>query len=341
MSEFNLYSIDWTSVSLVDDAHLATETAYLEQLARWGMRYGHAGGVIEMARDDLRVHGSPEDYEIALSRCKALTPGGFLVDVDEARPVEPLRGSTSRHRDAFVPIYLGVALEKTSVAVAPARSAALLECRALCWNYVLSCEQDSAERDWLLVGRMRKDGSRFVRDDDFIPPCAHLRSHPSMEAVAREITRIAGDCIAGIEGQMRGHRGGEFLAWRTMMGLIAHGLAPAAVLVDWEAHPRSYLERLIGLLRGQAALINVVEATDSRWRDANDRIQAALKHVADGEAQQDWFWGEAFRLVKEALIALVTLFGEIVPGASVETPAASTSSVRVLAGDYQPVRRKP
>src|SRR5207248_9268230 len=98
-----------------------------------------------------------------------------------------------------------------------------------------------------------------------------------------------------------GFQSHEKVSSRAVPGMFAAALAPAALIVDWDTHPRQYLERLIVVLRAQASLLHQIEQTDARWKDANDRIGLAMKHVSGGESEIDWW--EAFYAVKQALAA--------------------------------------
>src|SRR5437016_1823905 len=135
MPEFRLESVDWSSVSLLHGEHLRSETQYLEQLSRWSLTRGRAWGVVSLSDGGLRVEGSESDYEVTLSKCTAITRGGYIVNVENNGAVKPLKGSTDQHSGSIVPIFLGVSLTKPPVEMAPSQSASLLECRSLAWQY--------------------------------------------------------------------------------------------------------------------------------------------------------------------------------------------------------------
>jgi Bacterial Type VI secretion, VC_A0110, EvfL, ImpJ, VasE len=328
MSTFPLYSIDWRSVSLLHGEHLKSETAYLEQLIRWGMQYGHASGVVRMDVNALTVHGSDTAFEVQLHHCQAITPNGFIIDTDEEEAPITLMGENSEHIGMYVMVYLGVSRQKEPTRMPPvSQSFPLLECTSLRWQYILRTERESAQYDWIVVGRLKKNGTRFERDSDFIPPCVSLKAHAALIAMTQNIAQTAEATLTRTEETIRRHPELQLLPWRTQVAMMAHPLAEAATVGDWEATPKHYLERLLVTVRTLALMINLVDKTDSRWTDAYERIQKALQiqqalRVGQEADLPDAFWSDSFEKVKRVF----EVWGELLKGMSpvgVEPSAAS------------------
>jgi len=327
VADFSLGSVDWSSVSLLHGEHLRVETAYLEDLVRWSLRYGRPYGVIYLEEDDLQVSGSSTDYEITLRNCQAVTPRGYWVEVSEA---VSLQGSNDAHAGSVVPIHLGVSLEKEPVPLAPAQSQALLECRSLHWRYTLSCESEGSDRDWLPIGQMQKEGSRFVRDAGFIPECVHLNSHPALISTVEETRQKAGACLRELQNHIH--------AGLVQAGVMAAAMVPAAVVVDWAAPPRAFLERLAEVLTAQQLLLWAVDK--QVWGRANDLIKEALDYIEENARydQDNVNWRVAFNRVKEALDALILVFRGLRP-VRMETPSTDSGPREFTHEPVVPVRQ--
>jgi hypothetical protein len=318
MSTFPLYSIDWRSVSLLHGEHLKSETGYLEHLVRWGMQYGHAAGVVHMDVNALTVHGSDTTFEVQLHHCQAITPSGFIIDTDEEEDAITLMGENSNHIGMYVTIYLGVSRQKEPTRMPPvSQSFPLLECTSLRWRYILATECMSAQYDWIIVGRLKKNGTHFERDAEFIPPCVSLKAHSTMIATALGIAQTAEAILVRTEGSIRSHPEPQMLPWRTQVVTMAHALSEAAIIADWEATPKDYLERLLVIIRSLSLMINLVDKTDSRWTDAHDRIKQAidlqqLLRVDQESSLPESFWTDAFLKVHRA----IEMWGELLKGVS-------------------------
>lgn len=328
MPDFALQSMDWQTVSLLHGEHLRSETVYLEEMARWGLRYGRPWGIIRLEEGGLQVSGSQADYEVALRSCQAITPGGYPVHVDEARSVPPLRGSNDEHTGGTAPIYLGVAAAKEALPVAPAQSQGLLECRALQWRYVLATEPSAPDVDWIQIGRIRRSGTRFENDPAYIPQCVHVTSHPSLVEMIAVIRSVAEEGVQILEKAMPSpaFQGAALSGQRTVLGLFAASLAEAAVATDpWES-PFAYLARMAGILRAQMALLFQLESCEG-WQKAHDLIALALRGIPSFSDTRGFDWAELLGAVGDALRALVRLYQVLTPLPEPLKPATQADTV--------------
>ena len=315
---FNLTSIDWGSVSLLHGAHLSSETAYLEELIRWTLYHGFPIGVIYLGEGDLLVSSSPIDYEIILKACKAITPKGYIIEIDDTNRPLPLRGSTAQHSEITVPIYIEIH-PKQSLPFIPAQSAALAECRGLQWTYALTTNPSSSALDYLQIGQMRKEGTRFVSDIYYIPECVHLNSHPILINKVRSIISIA----QGLLAILRRYAGTDFGFSHLAAAYMAAALAPVAIVSDWRIGSRVWIQRLLEVLVALRHLIQPLSSQRlSNWVLAKDCLEDALNYVQQHHEIHPPLW-ETLDHAEKALTALQPLCEELrEPTPLHEKPAA-------------------
>jgi hypothetical protein len=350
--DYDLYSNDWSNVVLMRAEHMRSETFYFEQMNRWGLQYGGAWGIVHIADEELQVFGSGTDYSVAVSGCKAVSRQGYIIDIGRNRPPVTLSKSNDAHTSSVVPIYLGVAVQKETANAGPSQTGALLDRPILRWKYVLDTDPSSPQFDWILIGRMKRDGQRFVRDDGFIPQCVHLRSYPAMIRISNEITAIARKALLALKQATRARSDGKnaTIDWQALIGTFVTSLTPATVLLDWETHPRAYLERLLIAIQNYFVLLPLVQAANPNWQQAYDRVQRVMALldtsgtpapegvlIATGnasaglpvptipgqarvtapllaeDAAPTTYWWEAFAAVRDAFQALALLFQQLTP----------------------------
>lgn len=379
MTDYDLYSNDWANISLLHSQHLSAETLYHEQMHRWGLQHGRAWGIVQLGEDDLQVYGSESGYEISISRCRAITAQGYAMEIGISRPPVKMQGANDDHRSALVPIYLGIAMEKEAANAGSSQTGALLDRPALRWSYTLTTDPESSRFDWLQIGRMRREGQRYVRDEQFIPQCVFLKSHPSLVRMVMEINKEAKRGMGALDQATRVRSDGADVspAWLALVGVMVTALAPATIILDWDIHPRQYLERLIIVLKAFAGLMPLLEATNSNWVQANDRIQNALKALGQQgkvyppdaatastgpdydvgipvasaapsqelvrfaleEVRPGTFWWDTYELVREAFQSLAILFLGLTPGRAQQQADAGGTVIRRTPGPFSPVKK--
>jgi hypothetical protein len=268
MTEYDFISNDWNSVELLFGEHLATETAYHEQMLRWSLRYARWWGLALLGDSDLVVSGSKSDYEVSLRACKAFTKHGRLVELSRGGEALTLQGSNEDRPDQLVPIYVGVSIEKQSFAAGASQSGAIDQRYLMRSRLKLAHEPESADYEWLQIGRMRRAGACFERDEYYIPHCMHINSHPAMRQITGDITLAAQDLIKAIYENTE--RAGEGSTAKAMAAAFISSIAPAAVILNGDMHPRAYLERLAIVIESQKTMLNLLETDrrDGAWKDA-------------------------------------------------------------------------
>ncbi len=373
--EYDLYSNDWNNIELLHSEHLHAETLYAEQMQRWALRYGRGWGVVRIEEDDFQVYGSNTGYELSLRYCQAITPQGYIVHIDVENAIN-LQGSNDRHRDSIVPVYLGAAVIKEPANTGSSQTGALLDRPVLQWKYRLSTEPNATDHDWIQVGRLRRDGQRFVRDEDYIPQCLHLRSHPALARMADEITQTADRALKSLERAYVTRNDGMEISrdWLALMGVMVNALAPAAALIDREMHPRVYLQTLAILIRTYAGLMPLLPNTNATWTQASDRIfkvsrtlgfgaqagdqRSAVASTLNGtsgdpalarssrsgdmppeEARPGTLWWDVFDQIRQAIQALALLFESLTPTGSAPPPVDTGNTVVRRTSTFAPVKK--
>lgn len=341
MSDFSIYSIDWKTVSLLHGEHLEQETIYLEQMQRWGMGNGRRWGVAALPQNALEVTSSDTSYRINLKYCKAITKNGYLINLINDIS---LQGGNDSRNDSLLPIYLGAAIRKEPCTTAP-QSAPLLESGNLEWRCILSCETHSSLVDWIQIGQMKREGSRFILDEQFIPRCVFLNSHFALSRAACNICSSAERILEYLEGLILSKRGPSEIVARMLLAQFATLLTPAAVIVNWEISPADYLERLLGVLRGMRALLHVVDARNAAWTNASDALNVAMtpllingrteigEGLAEGNIEKTQFldqqypgkfWQDSFERIRLALESIAFLCRELDTAAASSPPPVTS-----------------
>jgi len=200
MTEYDFISNDWTTLSSCSANNLATETAYHEQMLRWSLRYARWWGVARIGDDDLVVNPGQNDYEVSLRACKAFTKHGHIIEVSRGGEVLSLQGSNKDHSaDTRVPIYVGVSTQKQAFSAGASQSGAIDQRFLLRSRLKLAHQPESAEYEWLQIGRMLKVGTQFTLDPAYIPHCLHINSYPAMKLITSDIAFAAQAVISAIE----------------------------------------------------------------------------------------------------------------------------------------------
>lgn len=138
------------------------------------------------------VHTVTDTIEIRLLRCFGITPGGVVVDY-ESSPQESLIHTLSAAeldgnqpgRSSYLNIILSVSPyeriltgEPDNEELPPRYPEARPEYRL----YTMPADQTRShlDSDSLIVGRIRKEGNRYEKDYNYIPPCACMLSDPEL-----------------------------------------------------------------------------------------------------------------------------------------------------------------
>ena len=83
MRKFDLVSVDWDSVRLMQAGQFKQETFYLEELVRWTLQRGRIAGLLHLA-DDGVSRPSPEGdrvYSVVVRGCLAVGRQGQIIEI--------------------------------------------------------------------------------------------------------------------------------------------------------------------------------------------------------------------------------------------------------------------
>lgn len=199
MSEYKL--VNWTgTMAISDEQFRQTENFFLSTIAD-AIRLGFANynyGLLpshtqKSAYNGIRVNEHITGrIEVQLYSCNAITASGFRIDFDAEESGAPLMKSYSPAEDGNTgkrdvhqwDIILSVdPFSRTPVGEpdpeeVPPRHPDADSSYAL---YVMPAgDINTMEfgRNHLTIGRIRKDGERYAVDNQYIPPCASISSHP-------------------------------------------------------------------------------------------------------------------------------------------------------------------
>lgn len=330
MEQFQLTANDWHAVSLLSAEHLSVETRYLEESLRWMAYHGLPFGIAKMDEKSLKVNSSDQDYEIVITHCRAFSPNGYPIHIAESLSHSNTNNS---HSEGMVPIYLGVSVEKESLPHAPSYSRSLVEGSSLIRHYKLTTDREDSEYDWLLIGFLRKGGSRYILDEEYIPECLYLESHPQLIRMADSICHTARQALGLLQKFLSRDLGSR--GWvQPYTGILANAIAPATVVINWRSSPRAYIERLtivLEALRTEIYLIREDLAASHRqaWVQAHDLLESTLERIhRESRPNSDMDYGKVLSEIEKSLQAFIKMV-EVLPQDKpriVNTPPAEVGS---------------
>jgi hypothetical protein len=287
----NLNAIDWNSVSLLESGHLTDERTYIEELIRGALSFRGHSGAVRLEKNDLLLSQPPNSAQaskltLKLKNCLAISPKGYAVYIASEPNSEtgPMCMVDSNMPSAVIPVYLNVEEEKENSGNFPRMGT---QARFLQWRYTLSIENPGRTAlDALQVGRIiRPDAGRPLQiDSDYIAPSARLDGNWLMKQKVQEIQKAAYTCWDLLKKMLDKNR--------LDVAPFAPSLGQAAVLMDWQAAPLAYLERMTGILRAHFAL-HILLPDSREKRSLYQALMTALNYIEPnleklGEDLIDW-----------------------------------------------------
>ncbi|MCC8035015.1 MAG: type VI secretion system baseplate subunit TssK [Rikenellaceae bacterium] len=195
--------VNWTDSMVLTSEHFRqTENFFISSIAdaaRLGLT-GYNYGLLPNSRrshtnDGIRVNEHVTGHiEVQLSSCEAITAHGYRIRFDAEENGAPLIKSYSPAGDKTVKnrdirrwdIILSVdPFERTPCGEmdpeeVPPRHP---DCQSRYSLYVMPEGEINSHdfgRHYITIGRLRKDGERFLVDEQYIPPCCTMNSHPAL-----------------------------------------------------------------------------------------------------------------------------------------------------------------
>lgn len=205
MNEIKLNSVNFEHGMLLTPDHFIREERYFDASLFWLIRYatdswglvGPGPRVEESERGAVRydpvvtVIDEEEFLNVTVSRCRAITPSGCIIDIEPTRAISRRFAKADLEGAATCGIYvLALPHEKETVdgPVDNFNPQMQTERRP---QYRLNLQPPGQYAgDSLAVGRIRKShyGASYEKDGDYIPPCTTMLGHSELVAGWRRIT---------------------------------------------------------------------------------------------------------------------------------------------------------
>ena len=302
MRKFDLVSVDWDSVRLLQSGQFKQETFYLEELVRWTLQRGRIAGLLHLA-DDAVSRPSPEGdrlYSVTVRGCLAVGRQGQIVDIADD-PALALR-ATIEARETLVPLYVGASLTEHAeeAHLHSSVDTGLLDCRGRRFAYHLSSDNSDDTVDWVQIAQFEKTASGLSLDRTYIPETLFLSSHAGQWRAQAEVRTQARQAlnllVKNSSAAVQRYAAASALA--ASLGLLA-GIA------DANQSPRAYMSGVGGVLAAQhTQLLSLPSPGLKIYQDTTDQIEDTLHYLETA----DWTMGQAMLLVRECLDRLIQLY---------------------------------
>ena len=314
MRKFDLVSVDWDSVRLMQAGQFKQETFYLEELVRWSLQRGRVVGLLNLVEDGIS-RPSPEGdrlYSVTVRGCQAVGASGQIIDIPDESALA-LKG-TVEAAATIVPLYVGVSKSERDPEpqLYSSVDTGLIGCRGLRRLYKLSSDSSDASMDWVQIGQFEKTALGLALDRDFFPETLFLSSHAGLWRAQQTLRALARQ---GLELLVR-HSSAAIQRYG-VAATLAGSLGPAARAADDRTYPRAYFDQLSGILAAQRAQLLVLPAPSLRvYQEAVDGLEETLAYLETA----DWTLGQAFLMVRECLERLIRLYPPLLESLEAAAP---------------------
>lgn len=342
MRKFDLVSVDWDSVRLMQAGQFKQETFYLEELVCWALQRGRVAGLLSLAEDGVS-RPSPEGdrlYSVVVRGCQAVGKSGQIIDIPDESALA-LQGVIEANA-TIVPLYVGVA--KSERAAEPqlysSVDTGLLGCSGLRRFYALSSDNADDMFDWVQIAQFEKTASGLALDRDFFPECLFLSSFAGLWRAQQTLRALARQ---GLDLLVR--HSSPAIQRYAVAATLAGSLGPAARPVDDHLYPRAYFDGMGGVLAAQRAQILALPSPGLRvYQDAVDGLEDTLAYLETA----NWTLGQAFLMIRDCFERLLHLYPPLLESLEAaapqperrlldhETVAAAPSPRRGQAEDPEP-----
>lgn len=315
MRKFDLVSVNWDSVRLMQPGQFKQETFYLEELVRWTLQRGRVAGLLHLA-DDAVSRPSPEGdrlYSVVVRGCLAVGRQGQIIEIPDD-PVLALRG-TIEARANLVPLYVGASL----VTRAPephlysSVDTGLLGCSGFRASYRLSADNSDETVDWVQIAQFEKTTTGLSLDRSFIPETMFLSSHAGQWRAQQELRSLARQAL----DLLVGHSSSVVQRYAAATAL-AGSLGPLGGVADGNMSPRAYMAGVGGVLMAQKTQIRALNTPGLKiYHDTVAQLENTLGYLEAAE----WTMGQAFLMARECLNRLVQLYPPLLASLGDAAPA--------------------
>lgn len=332
MRKFDLVSVDWDSVRLMQAGQFKQETFYLEELVRWSLQRGRVSGLLNLVEDGIS-RPSPEGdrfYSVVVRGCQAVGASGQIIDIPDESALA-LRGVIEAV-STIVPLYVGVSKSERDPEpqLYSSVDTGLLGCSGLRRLYRVSSDNSDQTMDWVQIGQFEKTASGLALDRDFFPESLFLSSHAGLWRSQQTLRALARQ---GLELLVR-HSSAAIQRY-AVAATLAGSLGPAARAVDDHTYPRVYFDQLGGILAAQRAQVLALPSPGLRsYQETVDGLEDTLAYLETAE----WTLGQAFLMIRECFERLLRLYPPLLE--SLEA-AAPTPERRLLDHETVAVAQGP
>ena len=302
MRKFDLVSVDWDSVRLMQGGQFKQETFYLEELVRWTLQRGRIAGLLHLA-DDAVSRPSPEGdrlYSIVVHGCLAVGRQGQIIEIPDDAALA-LRG-TIEAQTTLVPLYIGASLtERTPEPhLYSSVDTGLLGCRGLRPSYRLSADNSDAAFDWVQIAQFEKTAGGLSLDRTYIPETMFLSSHAGQWRAQQEMRTLARQAL-----DLLVKNSSPAVQRYAAAAALAGSLGPLAGIADGNLAPRVYMGSVGGILAAQRIQILALPSPGLKiYQDTVDQLEDTLNYLETAQ----WTMGQAFVMVRECLDRLIGLY---------------------------------
>ena len=245
--DVKLTAVNWEHGMLLTPDHFLRQERYFEAALIWTLRYATAaygliGGGARLAESErgavrhdpvVAIDQDDRSLNIAVTQCRALTPGGCIIDIDPSYPVQRRFQISELEGIAEAPVYIVCDPHEKEVldGTLDEFNPQMKTERRPAYRLTLQVHADSVPYS-AAVARVRRQryGAGYEKDPDFIPACASLVAHSELTNAWR---KIVDDVTLMTERYSELHRAmREFLVLFTERGIETEVDQEAVAFVD-------------------------------------------------------------------------------------------------------------
>ena len=315
MRKFDLVSVDWESVRVMQSGQFKQETFYLEELVRWTLQRGRVSGLLHLA-DDAVSRPSPEGdqlYSVVVRGCLAVGRQGQIIDIPDD-PALALRGTIAAEATR-VPLYVGASLVERAPEphLYSSVDTGLLGCAGLRPAYLLSADDRDETVDWVQIAQFEKTTTGLSPDRAYIPEAMFLTSHAGQWRAQQELRALARQAL-----ELLVRHSSPAVQRYAAASALAGSLGPMAGVADGNLSPRTYMSGVAGILAAQRAQLLALPSPGLKiYQDTADQLEDTLNYLETAE----WTMGQAFLMARECLERLVQLYPPLLAALEAAAPA--------------------
>ncbi len=275
MSDLNLYSVNWQDGMLITQRHLMDQEKYFEELTRWmALNTGFGYGLVSKSSIgkpalnlNLTVNG--DILRVEVSRCQALTPGGFYIEINDNLN-NPLKAEC-QVGDSSKIVYLGIdPKNKDGFGDADAEE----ELPRLPYRvnrYLLSLGEppNLPIENYIPVAELNVSNGEVSISNDYYPPCVTIAADEHLNQKAGDFKNRLENLLSlssrafmamGSNTSLTGEKTNLQTAYRDTMYFLVNNLA--SMLDDFSTgrrmmHPLKLIINIKKLFRVLSSLLNM------------------------------------------------------------------------------------